>query len=150
MRGFKIAHGNIGKRIRAAEGRIALLKQRRRQAPVRVAVAELGGEPLMRLSRERKHLTNCIKMVAYQAESDLLALLRPHYARADDEGRTLITTALQSPADLEVRDGELCVTLAPLSSAHRDRALASLCDALNEMNVRFPGTDLRMRFGAAS
>jgi transposase len=150
MRGFKIAHGNIGKRIRAVEGRIALLKQRRRQAPARVSVAELDGEPLMRLSRERKHLTNCIKMVAYQAESDLLALLRPHYARADDEGRTLITTALQSPADLEVRDGELCVTLAPLSSAHRDQALASLCDALNEMNVRFPGTDLRMRFGAAS
>ena len=113
-------------------------------------MAELDGEPLMWLSRERKHLTNCIKLVAYQAESDLLALLRPHYARADDEGRTLITTALQSPADLEVRDGELCVTLAPLSSAHRDRALAALCNALTEMKVRFPGTDLRMRFGAAS
>jgi hypothetical protein len=30
-----------------------------------------------------KHLTDIIKMVAYQAESDLLALLRPHYSRAD-------------------------------------------------------------------
>jgi transposase len=150
MRGFKIAHGKMGQRIRAAEERIVLLKQRRDQASARISVARLGGEPLVRLSRERKHLTNCIKMVAYQAESDLLALLRPHYARADDEGRTLITTALQSSADLEVRDGELCVTLAPLSSAHRDRALAALCDALNGMNVRFPGTDLRMRFGAAS
>jgi len=42
-------------------------------------------------------------MVAYQAESDLLALLRPHYARADQEGRTLITTALQSSADIEIK-----------------------------------------------
>lgn len=88
-------------------------------------------------------------MVAYQAESDPLAVLRPHYARADDEGRTLVATALQSAADLEVRDSELCVTLAPLSSAHRDRAAEALCDALNGMDVRFPGTALRMRFGVA-
>jgi hypothetical protein len=150
MRGFKIAHGKTGQRIREIEGQIALIEQRREQTPPRVAVAELGGEPLVRLSRERKHLTNCIKMVAYQAESDLLAVLRPHYARADEEGRTLVATALQSAADLEVRDGELCVTLAPLSSAHRDRAAAVLCDALNRMDVRFPGTALLMRFAVAS
>ncbi len=150
MRGFKIAHGKTGKRIREIEGQIALIEQRRGQTPARGPGAELGGEPLVRLSRERKHLTNCIKMVAYQAESDLLAVLRPHYARADEEGRTLVATALQSAADLEVRDGELCVTLAPLSSAHRDRAAAVLCDALNRMDVRFPGTALRMRFGATS
>jgi len=150
MRGFKIAHGKTGQRIREIEGQIALIEQRREQTPLRVSVAELGGEPLVRLSRERKHLTNCIKMVAYQAESDLLAVLRPHYARADDEGRTLVATALQSAADLEVRDRALCVTLAPLSSAHRDRAAAVLCDALNRMDVRFPGTALRMRFGVAS
>jgi len=36
------------------------------------------------------NLTDIIKMVAYQAESDLVALLRPHYARADQEGRTLL------------------------------------------------------------
>ncbi|HAH04951.1 MAG TPA: hypothetical protein DCM05_00270 [Elusimicrobia bacterium] len=150
MRGFKIAHGKTGQRIREIEARIALIEQRREQIPVRVPVAKLGGEPLVRLSRERKHLTNCIKMVAYQAESDLLAVLRPHYARADEEGRTMVATALQSAADLEVRGGELCITLSPLSSAHRDRAAAVLCEALNKMDVPFPGTALRMRFGVAS
>ena len=30
----------------------------------------------------KKHLTNLIKMVAYQAESDLLRLVAPHYRRA--------------------------------------------------------------------
>ena len=35
---------------------------------------------MVKLATERKHLTDIIKMVAYQAESDLLALLRPHYA----------------------------------------------------------------------
>ncbi|MBV9531859.1 MAG: hypothetical protein JO283_12520 [Bradyrhizobium sp.] len=35
---------------------------------------------VVRLATERKHLTDIIKMIAYQAESDLLALLGPHYA----------------------------------------------------------------------
>jgi hypothetical protein len=38
-------------------------------------------------------------MVAYQAESDLVRLIQPHYRRADQEGRTLIQSALASPAD---------------------------------------------------
>ena len=150
MRGFKIAHGKIGQGIRAIQGRIAALEQRRTAAPKRVPVDELAGAPLVRLSRERKHLTNCIKMVAYQAESDLLALLRPHYERADEEGRTLVTTALQSAADIEVARKELRITLAPLSSPHRTQAIASMCEALNRMEIFFPGTQLRMRFGLAS
>lgn len=150
MRGFKIAHGDIGQRIREIQGRIGRLEERRGDAPARVPVMAVDGKPIMRLSRERKHLTNCIKMVAYQAESDLLALLRPHYARADDEGRTLVSSALQGAADLEIWDGELRVTLAPLSSPHRNRAIATMCEALNAMDICFPGTQLKLRYGVAS
>jgi hypothetical protein len=74
------------------------------------------------------------------------ALLAPHYKRADDEGRTLVQTALASAATLEVTDGELRVTLAPLSSAHRSRAIAAVCEELNRAPKRFPGTNLRLRF----
>jgi len=108
-----------------------------------------SGEPLLRLTRERQHLTQCLKMTAYQAESDLLALVRPHYARADQEGRTLITSALQSSADLEVGKDQLVVRLAPLSSAHRSQAIAALCQTLNRMEICFPGTSLRMRYEVA-
>ncbi len=149
MRGFKIAHGKIGQGICTIQGRIAALERKRNAAAKRVPVSDLIGAPLVRLSRERKHLTNCIKMVAYQAESDLLALLRPHYKRTDEEGRTMVTTALQSAADIEVRNGELRVTLAPLSSPHRNMAIASICEELNRMEICFPGTRLRMWFGVA-
>jgi hypothetical protein len=124
--------------------------EKRSLLPKRVPAKDVGGKPIMRLSRERHHLMNCIKMVAYQAESDLLALLRPHYARADEEGRTLVTSAFASAGSLEVGDGELRVTLAPLSSPHRSRAVAALCEALNGMNACFPGTKLELRFGVAS
>jgi len=150
VRGFKIAHGKLGRRIREIAARMEALAARRDHVAQRIAVREVTGEPVVRLSRERKHLTNCIKMVAFQAESDLLALLRPAYARADQEGRTLVTTALQSAADIEVGRHELRVILAPLSSPHRTRAIATLCEALNRMEACFPGTQLRMRFGVAS
>jgi hypothetical protein len=44
-------------------------------------------EPLVKLVRNENVLSNLIKMVAYQAESDLVRLVAPHYRRADDEGR---------------------------------------------------------------
>ncbi len=103
-------------------------------------------EPVIKLAPERKHLTNLIKMVAYQAESDLFRFVGPHYCRADDEGRTLIQSALASAADLEVTMTELRVTLAPQSSPHRSHAVAELCKELNQTKTLFPGSRLRLRY----
>jgi hypothetical protein len=103
-------------------------------------------EPVVKLAPERKHLTNLIKMLAYQSESDLLGLVAPHYRRADDEGRTLIQSALASAADLQVTKQELRVTLAQQSSAHRTRAIAELCKSLNAEHTLFPGSRLRLHY----
>ena len=85
-------------------------------------------------------------MVAYQAESDLLRLVAPHYRRAGDEGRTLIQSALASAADLEVTQTELRVVLAAQSSPHRTRAIAVLCEELNQTETVFPGSNLRLHY----
>ena len=144
MRGFKIAYGKLGQKIWAAWQRILQLKKRRAAVPRRVPVQEAINKPVVKLAPERKHLTNLIKMVAYQAESDLLRLIAPHYRRADDEGRTLIQAALASAADLKVTQRELRVTLAPQSSPHRTRMIAALCQELNQRKVVFPGSSLRV------
>ena len=70
--------------------------------------------------------------------------------RDEDEGRTLIQTALASAADIEVTDTELRVRLAPLSSGHKNRALAAVCEKLNDTNATFPGTQLRLRYAVVS
>jgi hypothetical protein len=85
-------------------------------------------------------------MVAYQAESDLLALLRPHYARVDQEGRTLLHELFATPGDIRVSESELTITLAPLSSPHRTRAAQALCEILDKTATTFPGSRLRIRF----
>jgi len=95
-------------------------------------------------------LTDIIKMVAYQAESDLLGLLRPYYARAEQEGRTLLHELFAAAGDIRVSDTGLHVTLAPLSSPHRTRAAQALCKLLDQTATTFPGSRLRIRFAVRS
>ena len=150
MREFKAADRKIYQEIQEAAERVAELAVQQESLPLRVSLAEARpDQDLVKLSTERKHLTNILKLVAYQIESDLVNLIRPHYARAEDEGRTLIQTVLQSTATLEPTDQELRITLSPLSSPHRSQALAALCQNLNTAETRFPGTDLRLRFAVA-
>ena len=43
------------------------------------------------LDEERKLLTHAIRIAAYNAESTLARMLRPHYSRADDEACALLS-----------------------------------------------------------
>lgn len=135
--------------LQEAKCRVDMLRSQQKALPKRVPLAQTRSETPVKLATERKHLTNVLKLVAYQIESDLVSLLRPHYTRTDDEGRTLIQTALRAAATIAPTATELRVTLRPLSSAHRSKAIAALCDALNSSETRFPGTNLRMRFAVA-
>jgi transposase len=146
MRGFKTAHGKLGQKIWRAWLRIEQLEKRRTAIPRRVPVQTVRDQPVVKLAPERKHLTNLIKMLAYQAESDLLRLVAPHYRRAGQEGRTLLQSALASAADLQVTETQLRVSLAPQSSAHRTRAIAALCEKLNRTQTLFPGSRLRLHY----
>jgi hypothetical protein len=146
MRGFKIAHSTLGKRLRAARARVARLFEQRRDVAKRVEVRDLSERAVVKLATERKHLTDIIKMVAYQAESDLVTLLRPHYARADQEGRTLLHELFAATGDIRVSDSELHITLAPLSSPHRTHAAQAICEMLDQTATIFPGSRLRIRF----
>jgi transposase len=146
MRGFKIAHGSLGKQLREARARVMRLLDQRRDVPKRAEVRELNDRAVVKLATERKHLTDIIKMVAYQAESDLVALLRPHYARVDQEGRTLLHELFATAGDIRVSDSELHITLAPLSSPHRTLAAQALCETLDQTATIFPGSRLRVRF----
>jgi hypothetical protein len=147
--GVRESHSAILRAVLEKIRRYVALENRRDALPERVPVQQLVRERVVKLSSERKLLTSLIKMVAYQAESDLVRLVAPHYKRAEDEGRTLVQSALGSPADIDVREHELVVRLAAQSSAHRTRAIVALCDELNRSGAVFPGTRLRLRYAVA-
>jgi transposase len=149
LRGFKLANDLLGKKIRAARIRLDALVARKATLAARIAVGEAVKEPIVKLATERKHLTDMVKMVAYQVESDLLSMISPHFARSEDEGRTLVQNLLASSADLEVTPEELRVKVSPLSSPHRTRVLAALCEELNLVRTIFPGSRLQLRFSVS-
>jgi transposase len=146
MRGFKIANAPLTKLIVERMQHILELENQRATVPTRVPVKQLVEGDVIKLGVERKHLTDLFKMVAYQAESDLLRLIAPHYRRVEQEGRTLVQSAIAIAGDIDVTEHELRVALEPLSSPHRTKALAALCRQLNDTRTRFPGSKLRLRF----
>src|SRR5207244_1328630 len=115
-----------------------------RQLPARVPA-----NGLKTLKKEKKLLVDAIKIVAYQCETALLDRLRPHYARSDDEGRTLLQAAFQSSARMDVTATELTITIAAQSSPHRSEALAKLCCELDGEVIYYPGSSLRVRLAVA-
>jgi len=144
VKGFKIAQAGLRRQLAAAEARVAQLTEQRGQLPARVPASDL-----QHLKTETKLIVDAIKMAAYQVETELLGMLRAHYARTEEEGRTLLHAAFQSAADLEVREGELRVTIAAQSSPHRTAALAAVCQQLDACPTLFPGTSLRLRLAVA-
>jgi len=140
MRGFKIAHAGLREQLQQVEAKVQRLLEQRQKTPKRIPAGDLKT-----LKTEKKLIADAIKMAAYQVETELLGMLQDHYGRADEEGRTLLHAAFQSPARLEVVEGELRVTIARQSSPHRTAALAALCEQLDALALRFPGTHLRLR-----
>ena len=146
MRGFKIAHGTqLGIPLREAREQVAKLTAQRNELPVRVPIGDIK-ERVVRLRAGRKRLSDGLKMLAYQVETDLTRLVAPYYARSLHEGRRLIAAALKSTADIQVTDRELKVTLHPQSSHHRSLAIARLCRELNATKTCFPGTNLCLHY----
>jgi len=143
LKSFAQHNRGRGEELLRAFGKVVRLENKRAKTPARVPIGRIR-EEVLKLDTERKHLTNVMKTVAYQAESDLVRQLAPHYARAEDEGRTLLQSAFNSSADIQVISNELRITLAPLSSPHRSRAITALCRELTARRVTFPGTNLVM------
>ena len=96
------------------------------------------------LETERKLLTHAIRMSAYNSESALARLLRPHYSRGDDEGRALLREAFTLSGDLQIVGTELHVRLDPASALRRSKALAALAAELNDTETCYPGTHLTL------
>lgn len=146
VRGFKIAHGALRHELAKSRENLEALLATRTKVPQRVAVAEASADETVLLGVEHKHFMNAVKMAVYRAESALFRAVEPHYHRNEDEGRALLREALRSPGSLEVANGELRVTLDPLSAPRRTKAIAALCHELNQARVRIPGTTLRLVF----
>src|SRR5487761_1658562 len=124
-----------------ARAEIARLEEQARSLPAKVALKEVRPEAA-RVEVERKRIHDAARMATYNAESALSRMLAPHFARAEDEARSLLREVYRTPGDLEVVGEALHVRIAPLSAKRRTRALGALCEELTATETLYPGTDL--------
>lgn len=137
--------------LRRREQEIARLRARRDRLPKEVALSEiLPPEKIVQLERERKILTDLIKLVTYRAESQLARWLAPLFTRHEEESRQLLQSIFQATADLlpDAATRTLTVRFHGLSSPRATRALAGLSDLANAQQICYPATHLRLRFEA--
>lgn len=139
VRGFKIANSDAMQTVQNAQEKVGKLEVRKASLPKRVSA-----EGMVRLKRERNLIADVIKMTAYSVEGAMRSMIEGSYVRNNHEGRTLLHAVFQTSGRIEVHESELQITLAPQSSSHRTTAVAELCAKLNQMNAKFPGTNLKI------
>nr|MDA8359559.1 hypothetical protein [Actinomycetota bacterium] len=127
----------------AARAELGARQAAAKALPAKIPLAEIR-PGAVRLDVERKRIMDAIRMATYNAESALARMIGPHYARAEDEARSLLHEIFRSPADLEVTGNDLHVTIHPLSAPRRTKALAALCEELNATGTIYPGTELTL------
>ena len=132
-----------------ADDEIERLAQAAKAIPARVPLGLIRPQAV-RMTPERKRIHDAVRMASYNAESALARLLAPHYARAEDEARSLLREAFGAPGDLEVVGGELHVRLDPLSAPRRTAAIARLCQDLTATKTCYPGTQLTLAYSVKS
>ena len=99
-----------------ARAEVVRLEERARALPAKVPFGEVRPQAA-RAEVERKRIHDAARMATYNAESALARMLTPHYARAEDEARSLLRETYRASGDLEVVGNELHVRIAPLSAA---------------------------------
>ena len=138
---FQAAQAELRGRMAVLAKRVARLTAKLRKLPKRVPATGVK-----KLKGEKKRFVDIVKMMAYQIETMMLGEVSKHYARSEEEGRTLLTAIYQSSGRLEVSEEELRITLARQSSPHRTEVLRRLCEEYDKRGVCFPGTNLRLRY----
>ena len=129
-----------------ARDRHERLCQQRRDTPQRVRLGEVSDGDPVKLTYERKLLTDTIKMCAYDVETQLTEMLAGVLCRQDFEGRAVIRELFQTPGDLSLSNGRLHVHFSQLSAPRYTQALMSLCEQLNARDLPVPETSFTLRF----
>lgn len=140
--------GRLLEQLQQQEQKVAQLKAERKARPQHLAMKDLPeAERFTQLRTTKKHFVDTIKLIAYRAETALVALAREKLSRSED-ARSLIRQIFESAVDLcpDLQQNTLTVRVHRLSSAIHDAVLEHLCAELTATETTYPGTDLRLVF----
>ena len=138
--------------IEQLENELTGVQERRAPTPKHLEWNDLPEhDKFERLAPSRRRLTDTVKLVAYRAETALAKIVREKLSHPD-EARPLIRDLLRSDADLYPDEvaSVLEVRLHTLANPRSNRAIQHLLDHLNDAELTYPGTNLRLTYTLSS
>jgi len=134
--------------IQQLEANLEEVKAARKQSPKHIPWKDLPEEDrFLKPLLGRKRLMDAVRMIAYRAETAMCSLLS-NPTLDTTAARRLLQDLFVTEADLRP-DPEARILHVEIHRSSRpavDRALTSLLAKLNEMQFKFPGTDLELRY----
>ena len=132
--------------IEASTAALDDLRAKRKATAHKVRLESLAQEDRpTQLLPLNKMLCDTVTMIAYRAETALVAILRRHLNK-EEEARAPVRALCVSSADLapDVQAKTLTVRIHRMASPVHDRVVTSLLKNLNELDFRHPATGDKM------
>jgi len=130
---------------------LAELKEKRKAESKHITMGELDKEDkFQQLAPTRKLLMDTIKMIAYRSETAMAESLKPYLGKESD-ARCLLKDLYKSQADLypDSVGRVLNVRVHHLANPRSNKAIKRFFKDLNNTEMRYPGTKLRLHFSFA-
>ncbi len=142
----------IREMIMDEENVINKLKAKRKKISKHITFDRLPDEEKFeKLASGEKHFLDTIKMIAYRSETALVNIIRPKMAR-NDEARNVIRQIFNKDVNLIPDEHNKClvVELHNLTNEYEDELAQIICDNLNETEITFPGTEMKIFYKLVS
>ena len=134
--------------IENIEYQLEELKVKMKQTDKHIKWGELDEKDrFLRLLPGRKRLMDTIRMIAYRAETAMVGLITGSRVDSSD-ARRLLQDLFTTEADIlpSPEAGQLNIRVHSASRPAANRALAQLFEHLNNAQVKYPGTEMRLIF----
>lgn len=140
---------NMLEEIELFEHDLEEVKEELKETPKHISIEQLDDEDqFQRLRPARKQLLDTIKMIAYRAETAMASVLR--CSTIDTAAaRQLLIDLFTTEADIipDNENKQLRVRIHGASRPAANRAIERLVVHLNEAEITYPGTDMKMVYG---
>jgi len=128
--------------LQAVQAELGRLRAERKATPRKVRLDSLPEDQRpTQLAPLSKGLSDTVKMIAYRAQTALVALLRRHLNK-EDEARALVRELFVSSADIAPDEAAktLTVRIHRMASPAHDKAISALLDELTQLEFCHPET----------
>jgi hypothetical protein len=134
--------------IQAVQGEIEVLCTKRKATDKKVRIDSLPKEQQpTQLLPLTKMFADTVKMIAYRAETAMVALLKRHLNK-EEEARALVRELFISAGDIEPDEQAktLTVRIHRMATPAHDKAIAALLEDLNNLGFCHPETGAKMLY----